>query len=99
MVINPWISSTERKASCIAVWAKVEKHKEQIVYLPQLQLCGNIQLSETSHQVNFQGIGIVKVDALGLVGVLAQIGEVITQDVAESPELILALIAKTEVEG
>ena len=46
-----------------------------------------------------QGIGVGKVDAVRLVRVLRDIGQVKTEGLAEATELDLALVLQAELEG
>lgn len=67
--------------------------------LPQLKLDGDVELLEAGVQVSLQGVGVAQVDGVHLGLVLGGILEMVAEQLAQSSELGLSGVAKTELEG
>ena len=68
-------------------------------FLPELKLYRSIQLSEASVEMVLQGIRVGEVDAVRLVRILRDIGQVKTEGLAQATKLDLALVLQAELEG
>lgn len=68
-------------------------------FLPELEIDGRVELLESSLEVSSEDVGIREVDGVGLVGVLVDGGEVLSDDFAESSELGLSSVEDAELEG
>mmetsp|Transcript_33886 Transcript_33886/g.95997 ORF Transcript_33886/g.95997 Transcript_33886/m.95997 type:complete len:275 (+) Transcript_33886:2389-3213(+) len=67
--------------------------------LPHLQLAGHLQLLEAGLQVELKALRLGQVGAVALLAVLAEVGEVVSQDVAEAAKLGGALVLQAKLEG
>lgn len=68
-------------------------------FLPELELNSSVELLEASVEVTLEGVRVVKVDRVRLVGVLLGGCEVGAESLAETAELGLALVLKAELES
>lgn len=67
--------------------------------LPELEIDGRVELLEPGLQVSGEDVGVREVDGIGLVGVLVDGSEVLSDDLAESSELGLSSVLNAELEG
>ena len=72
------------------------EYNKRMSDLPQADLDSAVELEETSVEVELQRDRIVKVDRVGLVGVLDDQVEVVPHAITQLPELRLSLVLDTE---
>ena len=66
--------------------------------LPELELDGRVELLEPGLEVSGEHVRVGEVDGVGLVGVLVDGGEVLSDDLAQSSELGLSGVLDAELE-
>ena len=68
-------------------------------FLPEFEVDGRVELLESSLEVSSEDVRVREVDGVGLVGVLVDGGEILSNDFAESSELGLSSVKDAELEG